>query len=65
LFVKLHNKNILGAKFSIGDKVDVKDTGLIAEITGINCIDVNEYEYSLKGFTYLYYEDELEFPEDN
>jgi len=65
LFSSIHNKNLFGARFKIGDRVYIKSENSTGEITGVNCIDVNEYEYSLKSFTYLYYEDELEFPEDN
>ena len=64
LFAPLHNKDVEGAKFKISDEVKIKfDTHvprLRGIITGVNCVDENVYEYSLKGFTFLYYENELE-----
>ena len=65
LFSSIHNKNLFGARFKIGDRVYAEKDGATGEITGVNCIDVNEYEYSVRGYPYLYYEDELEFSEDN
>jgi len=63
LFSSIHNKNLFGARFKIGDRVYIKSENSTGEITGVNCIDVNEYEYSVRGYPYLYYEDELEFSE--
>ena len=63
-FSEMHNENVDGAKFKIGDRVKVKASGFSSIINGVNCIDVNEYEYSIRGYPYLYYEDELEFSEE-
>ena len=64
LFEPLHNKDVEGAKFKIGDEVKIKSDVPIPKmrgtITGVNWMDENLYEYSLKGFTFLYYEDQLE-----
>jgi hypothetical protein len=59
-FVPLHNKNIMGAKFEIGEKIKIKIDSSTAEITAINRISRKNFEYALKGHPFLYYEDELE-----
>lgn len=63
-FSPLHDKDVEGAKFKIGDEVKIKSDSHIPRmrgiITGVNCMDEDLYEYSLEGFVYLYYENELE-----
>ncbi len=63
---KLHNTNINGSPFKIGDKVvattnnDFIQKGKIYTIAGINRITDEEWEFSLENVPFIYFEYELE-----
>lgn len=57
-FSAYHSKDVNGAKFKIGEIVKFK--GETYEVTGVNCLEENVYEYSLAELPFLYYEEELE-----
>ena len=72
LFSLLHEKNIKGSKFKLGDKIKIRseardkkswlfDKNGEYEITGINYIDEDcGFEYSVKNIPYLLWEDEIQ-----
>jgi hypothetical protein len=61
-YVELHNTNLPGARFKIGDFVHY-DHPLIAgdgHVRAVNHIDDNEYEYAIGGvINLLFWENEL------
>jgi len=65
-----HNENISDAKFKIGQVVRYRGHvhkrrfGNSFTIIGVNQLSENEFEYSLKGFPYLVFQEELEELED-
>jgi hypothetical protein len=64
-FVEAHNTNIVGAQFEIGETVVTKfnnnefKMGSTAEITGVNKLDENVFEYSIAEYPFPFWENEL------
>jgi len=76
-FAELHNENVEGAKFKIGEKVNVRvdylqisPVNLIGIITGVNLTDdddsrANIYEYSIDNWGFLFWEEQLKRVKNN
>lgn len=57
VFIEIHNKDIKGARFKIGDKVLYKEN--IHEILAVNICDKDSIEYAISNHYYLVWEEEL------
>lgn len=57
-FTYLHDEDLPGAAFKIGQSVRVLKNGHVGKVTGVNGSD--DFEYSVEGYDFLVWENELE-----
>lgn len=62
-FTQLHNKDVSGAKFKIGQLVSFHhpEYGIgTGEVLAVNRVDENSVEYAVTGIDFLLWEDEID-----